>query len=167
MDRPKPSAAALEMDSRSQPARPPPVTGIPVGQQARWSSGLCDCCSDLPGCCLTWCCPCITFGRIAEITDQGATREYIHVLRVHGAVHCCSCLSCFYRSKLRKQYMLEESPCNDCLVHCCCESCALCQEYRELKHRGFDMAAGWQESLPGPSVTVAPSAPVAQRGMTR
>ncbi|KAB5538057.1 hypothetical protein DKX38_015590 [Salix brachista] len=26
---------------------------------------------------------------------------------------------------------------------------------------------GWQESLPGPSGTVAPSAPVAQRGMTR
>ncbi|KAJ6431686.1 hypothetical protein OIU84_019045 [Salix udensis] len=170
MDRPKPGAAALEMDSRSQPARPPPVTGIPVGQQARWSSGLCDCCSDPTGCCLTWFCPCITFGRIAEITDQGATP-----CLVSGAIYgllCwftgCSCLySCFYRSKLRKQYMLEESPCNDCLVHCCCESCALCQEYRELKHRGFDMAAGWQESLPGPSVTVAPSAPVAQRGMTR
>ncbi|KAJ6356717.1 hypothetical protein OIU78_004754 [Salix suchowensis] len=150
MDRPKPGAAALEMDSRSQPARPPPVTGIPVGQQAAWSSGLCDCCSDPPGCCLTLFCPCITFGRIAEITDKGETRDCLY--------------SCFYRSKLRKEHMLEESPCNDCLVHWCCEPCALCQEYRELKHRGFDMAAGWQGSLPGPSGTVAP---VAQRGMTR
>uniref|UniRef100_A0A6N2MD60 Uncharacterized protein n=1 Tax=Salix viminalis TaxID=40686 RepID=A0A6N2MD60_SALVM len=58
------------MDSGSQPARPLPVTGIPVGQQARWSSGLCDCCSD--PLVVATCCPCITFGRIAEITDQGA-----------------------------------------------------------------------------------------------
>lgn len=52
------------------------------------------------------------------------------------------CYSCFYRSKMREQYMLKASPCGDCLVHCFCESCALCQEYRELKNRGFDMSIG-------------------------
>lgn len=41
---------------------------------------------------------------------------------------------------MRKQYMLPESPCGDCLLHFCCEFCALCQEYRELKHFGFDMS---------------------------
>ena len=55
----------------------------------------------------------------------------------------CACIySCFYRTKLRQQYMLPESPCGDCLVHFCCDSCALCQEYRELKNRGFDMSIG-------------------------
>lgn len=55
----------------------------------------------------------------------------------------CSCLySGFYRSKLRGQYFLEERPCADCCVHCCCEECALCQEYRELMHHGFDMSIG-------------------------
>lgn len=55
----------------------------------------------------------------------------------------CSCLySCFYRSKLRGQYFLEESPCTDCCIHCCCEECSLCQEYRELTHQGFDMSIG-------------------------
>nr|KAJ0211614.1 hypothetical protein LSAT_V11C400162450 [Lactuca sativa] len=34
-------------------------------------------------------------------------------------------------------------PCNDCLVPFCCEPCAMCQEYRELKYRGFDMSLGW------------------------
>ena len=54
-----------------------------------------------------------------------------------------ACLySCSYRSKLRGQYHLEESPCVDCLVHFCCECCALCQEYRELKKRGFDLGIG-------------------------
>ncbi|GJR70011.1 cell number regulator 10 [Tanacetum coccineum] len=35
--------------------------------------------------------------------------------------------------------MLADEPCNDFILHCCCELCALCQEYRELKNRGFDM----------------------------
>lgn len=192
MDPSKPGASALEIDTKPHPAYPPPVTGIPVGhpgqyinenpqhprhhqqrqhgQQARWSSGLCGCCSDVPSCCLTCWCPCITFGRIAEITDKGTTSCAVSGA-IYGLLMCftgCSCLySCLYRSKIRTQYMLEESPCNDCLVHCCCESCALCQEYRELEHRGFDMASGWQGSLQGPSGTVAPSAPVGVQGMTR
>lgn len=59
-----------------------------------------------------------------------------------------SCLySCFYRSKMRGQYFLEESPCADCCVHCWCEGCALCQEYRELQNRGFDLSIGLYFSL--------------------
>ncbi|GKV19461.1 hypothetical protein SLEP1_g29722 [Rubroshorea leprosula] len=36
---------------------------------------------------------------------------------------------------------------NDCLVHFCCLPCALCQEYRELRNRGFDVSIDL-ESLP-------------------
>ncbi|KAJ0726953.1 putative PLAC8 motif-containing protein [Helianthus annuus] len=69
---------------------------------------------------------------------------------MHGTIYCllycvtgCECIYTYmYRSKLRQQYMLPEQPCNDCLVHCCCESCALCQEYRELKYRGFTPSLG-------------------------
>lgn len=77
---------------------------------------------------------------------------------MHGWLACCAngllymllasttglgCLySCTYRSKLRGQYGLKEKPCGDCCVHMFCEACALCQEYRELKNRGFDMAIG-------------------------
>lgn len=64
---------------------------------------------------------------------------------VYGALAMTgfACLySCFYRSKMRGQYDLEESPCVDCLAHFFCEACALCQEYRELKIRGFDMGIG-------------------------
>ncbi|KAK1301424.1 Protein PLANT CADMIUM RESISTANCE 11 [Acorus calamus] len=48
---------------------------------------------------------------------------------------------------MRKQYILESNPCCDCLVHWCCEPCALCQEYRELKNRGFDLDIGWQANM--------------------
>eukprot|EP01018_Ginkgo_biloba_P038956 Gb_02805 [translate_table: standard] len=46
-------------------------------------------------------------------------------------------------TKLRSEFNLPEDPCGDCLVHCFCEPCALCQEYREFKNRGFDPALGW------------------------
>ncbi|KAJ7954073.1 protein PLANT CADMIUM RESISTANCE 2-like [Quillaja saponaria] len=115
-----------------------------------WSTGLCDCCDDVSSCCLTCWCPCITFGRIAEIIDRGSTScgvsgaLYTLILCVTG----CSCMySCFYRSKLRGQYFLVEQPCTDCCVHCCCEGCSLCQEYRELKNHGLDMSIGWHGNV--------------------
>ncbi|KAI8538189.1 hypothetical protein RHMOL_Rhmol09G0083000 [Rhododendron molle] len=47
------------------PVRPKPL--VP------WSTGLCDCFDDVNNCCLTCWCPCITFGRIAEIVDKGSS----------------------------------------------------------------------------------------------
>ncbi|CAN1244732.1 Protein PLANT CADMIUM RESISTANCE 3 [Linum perenne] len=55
----------------------------------------------------------------------------------------CACLlSCVYRSKLRGQWSLEQKPLPDCCVHLFCETCALCQEYRELQNKGFKMSIG-------------------------
>lgn len=73
----------------------------------------------------------------AACTCNGAI--YATLLSLSGL----ACLySCYYRSKMRAQYDLPEAPCMDCLVHFCCETCALCQEYRELKNRGFDLSIG-------------------------
>uniref|UniRef100_A0A0E0KRI1 Uncharacterized protein n=1 Tax=Oryza punctata TaxID=4537 RepID=A0A0E0KRI1_ORYPU len=117
---------------------------------ASWSSGLCGCCDDVGGCCLTFFCPCIAFGRIAEIVDQGATSccasGTLYMLLATATGFACA-YSCCYRSRLRQQYGLEEKPCGDCCVHWCCHPCALCQEYRELKSHGFDMSLGWQGNM--------------------
>nr|GMD26425.1 protein PLANT CADMIUM RESISTANCE 2-like [Ipomoea batatas] len=67
---------------------------------------------------------------------------------------------------MREQYMLKESPCGDCLVHCFCESCALCQEYRELKNRGFDMSIGWHGNVERQNRGIA-MAPLVEEGMSR
>ncbi|KAL2518783.1 Protein PLANT CADMIUM RESISTANCE 2 [Abeliophyllum distichum] len=148
-----------------QPTRPQAQIGTP----GKWSTGLCDCCSDVPNCCITCWCPCITFGQIAEIVDKGSTScgasgaLYTLIALVSG----CACLySCFYRSRMRRQYMLPENPCADCCVHFCCECCALCQEHRELKNRGFDMSIGWHGNVErhNPGITMAPNV---QGGMSR
>ncbi|RWR74983.1 cell number regulator 2-like protein [Cinnamomum micranthum f. kanehirae] len=98
---------------------------------------------------LTCCCPCVTFGQIAEIIDKGTTScALAGVLFYALASVGCACVYTFnYRTRLRGLYSLEESPCADFFVHWCCMSCALCQEYRELKNHGTDPSIG---SLPTP-----------------
>ncbi|CAN6269912.1 unnamed protein product [Urochloa humidicola] len=141
----------------------------PVGA---WSTGLFGCFDDISGCCLTLFCPCVTFGRIAAIVDRGATSccvggtLYFLLSAATGGLGCLC--SCCYRSKLRDQYGLTETPCADCCVHFCCEACALCQEYRELKARGFDMSQGWErntERMGKPGAATAP--PQTYPGMSR
>ncbi|XWS69791.1 hypothetical protein CRYUN_Cryun04dG0209000 [Craigia yunnanensis] len=73
---------ALNKSKTSNPATAPnPDSHSPVP----WSTGLCDCCDAFNSCCLTCWCPCVTFGRIAEMVDRGSTcnvwseRSTLHV----------------------------------------------------------------------------------------
>ncbi|KAK7394718.1 hypothetical protein VNO78_15253 [Psophocarpus tetragonolobus] len=144
----------------------------PAKPIVEWSSGLCDCFSDCGNCCITCWCPCVTFGRVAEIVDKGSTAcgtsgaLYTLICCVIG---CCCLYSCFYRSKMRRQYALKGSACTDCFIHCCCEPCALSQEYRELQTRGFDMILGWHGNVEQRSrgVAMVATAPSVEQGMTR
>ncbi|XP_010269384.1 PREDICTED: cell number regulator 1-like [Nelumbo nucifera] len=146
---------------------PPPLQA--PGAPGPWSTGLCHCCDDPAICLVTCCCPCVTFGQIAEIVNRGSLPCSASCV-IYGMLQAIPSLSCLYsscyRSKLRAQYDLEEAPCVDSLVHLCCEACALCQEYRELKNRGFDMGIGWQANMDRQrrGITVAP---VVGAGMVR
>ncbi|XP_043700221.1 cell number regulator 10-like [Telopea speciosissima] len=167
-----------------------PAIGVPVGIPMRsanlqapvpWSSGLYDCDADADadvkrlirvahaGCLTCWC-PYITFGQISEIVDEGSSsciaNGAIYALIMVCTGGCPFCFSFCYRSKMRKKYKLEEEPCADCLVHCCCERCAICQEYRELQSRGFDMSIGWHGNMEKKNRELA-MPPVVQQGMTR
>ncbi|XP_009612122.1 cell number regulator 7 [Nicotiana tabacum] len=148
------------------------MTGTPVadsGAPGQWTTGLCGCCDDRSNCCVTCWCPCVTFGQNVEIIDKGTTScAHAGVIYYCLAHVCCACVyTCTYRTKLRAYFSLPEDPCGDCLVHFCCLPCAVCQEYRELKNRGFDPSQGWMANAQKWSqdgVTVPP--PIAP-GMTR
>ncbi|KAL2455276.1 Protein PLANT CADMIUM RESISTANCE 3 [Forsythia ovata] len=140
------------MDPSAVQKSPPPIApsayGQPpphVGTPWKWSTGLCDCFSDVSNSCVA----------------SGAL--YTLIACITG---CAWIYSCSYRTKMRKQFMLPGNPCADCLVHFCCETCALCQEYRELKKRGFDMSIGWHENVKKQNngITMAPNV---QGGMSR
>ncbi|XP_076893440.1 cell number regulator 2-like [Bidens hawaiensis] len=113
--------------------------------QSKWSTDFCDCASNPATCFITCCLPCVTFGQIAEMLDEGQSS-----CAAQGCIYCAlwlvSChwvYACMFREKLRARYGLLPDPCNDCCVHCCCHGCALCQEHAELKHRGLDPTIGW------------------------
>ncbi|RLM64925.1 hypothetical protein C2845_PM16G09540 [Panicum miliaceum] len=110
----------------------------PAGE---WSSGLFDCFDDVGGCGGGTCCVSGTLYLLLTAWTGGQPSV------LTGGLGCL--YSCSYRSKLRARYGLEEGPCRcpDCCVHFWCEPCALCQEYRELKARGFDMSQGWEENM--------------------
>ncbi|PON87390.1 PLAC8 motif-containing protein [Trema orientale] len=138
-----PVASANSYYNQAQPGPHPIRPRAPVP----WSTGLCDCFSDVRNSC----------------GASGAL--YTLIMYVTGFACIYSCL---YRSKMRQQYNLKESPCGDCLTHCFCEGCALCQEYRELKSRGFNMKIGWQGNVErNRELAMGPTAPTVEGGMTR
>ncbi|KAL9166654.1 hypothetical protein ABFS82_05G044500 [Erythranthe guttata] len=168
---PATTAEPIPPHNNYQAVQPPPVQPAHGGGvlPGFWSTGLCGCYSDVSNYCITCWCPCITFGQIAEIVDKGSisclVAGGVYALIRHSTG--CPCFySCFYRSKLRKQYMIDGNNCTDCMVHCCCEPCALRQEYRELKYRGFDMSLSLKEIVEGKNQGVR-KAPFVEGGMSR
>ncbi|XP_022754806.1 uncharacterized protein LOC111303062 [Durio zibethinus] len=115
-----------------------------------WKTGLFDCMDDPMNALITVCFPCVTFGQVAEIADEGhtscATSGLLYGL-IAFLIGVPCILSCTYRTKLRNKFGLEESPAPDWVTHCLCDFCALCQEYRELQRRGWDPSIGWHGNL--------------------
>ncbi|XP_011009998.1 PREDICTED: activating signal cointegrator 1 complex subunit 2 homolog isoform X2 [Populus euphratica] len=131
-----------------------PAPGIPMQvmnqQQQAWTTGIFDCMDDPTNALITALFPCVTFGQVAEIVDNGQTTCGTNGM-IYGMVAFCIAMpcivSCGYRSKLRAKYGLIEDPAPDWLTHCLFEWCALCQEYRELNNRDLDPSIGWQGNL--------------------
>ncbi|GLT48928.1 hypothetical protein SLA2020_225160 [Shorea laevis] len=136
------------------PYQPPTGTmsGIqmPAPRAEGWRTGLFDCLEDPMNALVTAFFPCLTFGQIAEIVDDGHTSCGMSAL-FYGLlaflIGLPGILSSTYRTKLRKKFSLAESPAPDWVTHFFCEPCALCQEYRELRQRGWDPEIGWQGNL--------------------
>ncbi|OMP00117.1 hypothetical protein CCACVL1_03463 [Corchorus capsularis] len=130
-----------------------PAAGIPVmgaGRVDGWRSGLFDFMDDPMNALVTAFFPCLTFGQIAEIVDDGHTTCGTSGMLYGGIAFCIGLpclLSCGYRTKLRNKFGLPEAPAPDWVTHFLCEWCALCQEYRELQHRGWDPSIGYQGNL--------------------
>ncbi|CAL5208223.1 unnamed protein product [Lathyrus oleraceus] len=111
----------------------------------KWSAEFCGCGENPTTCLITCCLPCITFGQIAEVVDEGRSSCAVQGC-VYGLLMSITChwlYSCLYREKLRAKFGLPAEPCCDCCVHFCCDACALCQEHAELKARGLDPSKGW------------------------
>ena len=47
----------------------------------------------------------------------------------HRCLSCCCC----HRRKLRKKQRIGGSSAGDCVIHCFCHECGLCQEYGHVE----------------------------------
>ncbi|KAJ0105802.1 hypothetical protein Patl1_19125 [Pistacia atlantica] len=112
---------------------PQPPDSNPTGQPAEaWKSGLCACCNN--PCNVTAVLPCLTFGQVAEMVDEGnigSTTLYMGMCLGIGL--CCKWKyglceqTADYRTKLRREFNLAEGPALDWVTHLCCYCCAVCQ----------------------------------------
>ncbi|KAL4631456.1 cornifelin-like isoform X1 [Arapaima gigas] len=97
-------------------------------QPSTWTSGVCDCCSDMSTCCLGfWCFPCLQ----CQVASQFGWCALLPILDP------CTCgvISCCLRKSIRERYNISGSFCDDCFALCCCYECAWCQMAREVKNR--------------------------------
>uniref|UniRef100_A0A7N1A7F7 Protein PLANT CADMIUM RESISTANCE 8 n=1 Tax=Kalanchoe fedtschenkoi TaxID=63787 RepID=A0A7N1A7F7_KALFE len=142
----------------ASPAPQYAAPAVPIG--VPWSTGLFDCHEDEPIALMTSFLPCVTFGQIAEILDQGQMTcflgSFIYALMMPAL---CSqwVMGSKYRKVLRQKYNLVEAPYEDVVSHIFCPCCSLCQEFRELERRGLNPALGWngilaQQQQPGSGI---------------
>ncbi|TVU29537.1 hypothetical protein EJB05_21107 [Eragrostis curvula] len=165
----QPPATVVPMNSAYYQQAPPAFAVQAPAPFTAWSTGLFDCFDDFGSCIMTSVCPCVTLGQMAEFLDRGSPSCFCHgamyTLFMFVTVTGIQCIySCSYRAKMRQQFGLQETPCPDLFVHLFCEPCSLCQMYRELTNRGFDMNQGWQANMERQGLAVPPPM---HTGMTR
>jgi len=119
---------------KDQPLHLPPQNKeiTVVIKRQEFSTGLCDCCVDIPGCLFGCFCPCWVFGKNTEhFNGNGCCSNCM--------CYMCCCGPCNHspiRRKLRLKYNLE-GECNDFCTVLFCPCCALCQESREIMQQTY------------------------------
>ncbi|KAM4620462.1 cornifelin homolog A-like [Polymixia lowei] len=101
-----------------------------------WTSGICDCCDDVPDCCFWfWCCPC----HACITTKQFGQCLCLPLLDIFG---CIPPVTMSIRVSMRQRYGIKGNMCKDCVCATCCQPCVWGQMSREMKSRAIPSVLG-------------------------
>ncbi|PSN71964.1 PLAC8-domain-containing protein [Corynespora cassiicola Philippines] len=120
-------------------------------QKQEWHNNGSACCTPFGTCMLSWCCPCIQYGKTSHRHEHNGTLE---------GYSCCngSCmafcglglfgfswvLSMIKRGDIRAKHHIKGNACGDCLCACCCAPCDLTQQDKEVQYRENQALLGQQ-----------------------
>ncbi|XP_060783706.1 cornifelin homolog B-like [Neoarius graeffei] len=107
--------------------QPQPV--VMVAHSNQWSTGICDCCQNVPECCFSfWCFPCFA----CMTAKKAGECLCLPMLDFSG---CIPPITLAMRATMRQRYGIEGSICNDCVYSYFCFPCVWCQMSREMNLR--------------------------------
>ncbi|KAK6362274.1 hypothetical protein TWF730_005970 [Orbilia blumenaviensis] len=113
-----------------------------AGKPGPWQHGMCGCFGDCGKCCMTFWCPCITYGKIQHRLRNNDMSNYSncngHCWGFCGLMCLCGVqwvMGMMQRGEIRQRYNVEGSGFGDCCRHFWCECCVLIQEDRETEAR--------------------------------
>ncbi|KAK3349634.1 PLAC8 family-domain-containing protein [Lasiosphaeria hispida] len=111
-----------------------------------WSATFFGCCSPIDTCLITWCLPCVTFGKTHHRVRKDGNLKGYEAINTTCLLFCGSALFGLHwipmsmqRANIREKYNLQGNCLVDIATACCCGLCDLVQQdkeaaYRELNH---------------------------------
>jgi len=100
-----------------------------MAQAGSWSHGVCGCFDNCGLCVISYFVPCYQFGKNAEALGHGCC--------AYGCLFFVPIANLFVaaglRGEIRQQKGIDGTYCNDLMLWCCCNFCALVQEAQELQ----------------------------------
>ncbi|KAK8927955.1 Protein PLANT CADMIUM RESISTANCE 2 [Metarhizium anisopliae] len=122
-----------------------------------WAAGFFDCFNPIDTCLITYCLPCVTFGKTHHRVRKNANLDGYEPINTSSGKQCllfCGA-GCFglhwipmamQRMNIRDKYNLKGSCLKDILTSCCCHCCSLIQQDKEAEHREQQLlSAGVQQ----------------------
>jgi len=114
-----------------------------------WNAGFFGCLNPIDLCLMTYCLPCVTFGKTHHRVHKSGSLEGYEPINTSCLLLCASgCVGLHWiplsmqRAEIRQKYHLQGSCLTDIATSCCCALCSLVQQEKEAEHREPLMAQG-------------------------
>ncbi|KAK2595633.1 hypothetical protein QQS21_006680 [Conoideocrella luteorostrata] len=107
-----------------------------------WFSGFFDCFNPIDTCLITYCLPCITFGKTHHRIRKNGDLQGYEPINTSCLLFCgAGCFGLHWiplsmqRMNIREKYNLQGSCLEDVVLSCCCHCCTMIQSDKEAEHR--------------------------------